>query len=69
MDKERQERYIENFRRLIRCETVSDPECGSPPENFEKFRELLWEMFPNIRKACELEIIDGAAYKKVPDTR
>ena len=64
MDKERQERYIENFRRLIRCETVSDPECGSPPENFEKFRELLWEMFPNIRKACELEIIDGAILLK-----
>ena len=64
MDKERQERYIENFRRLIRCETVSDPECGSPPENFEEFRELLWEMFPNIRKACELEIIDGAILLK-----
>ena len=64
MDKERQERYIENFRRLIRCETVSDPECGSPPENFEKFRELLWEMFPNIRQACELEMVDGAMLLK-----
>ena len=60
MDDQRQERYIENFRKLIRCETVSDPDCGSPQENFDKFRELLWEMFPNIRSACEFELIDGA---------
>ena len=64
MDDQRQERYIENFRKLIRCETVSDPDCGSPQENFDKFRELLWEMFPNIRSACEFELIDGAMLLK-----
>ena len=60
MDTGRQERYIEAFRKLIRQETVSDPDCGSSPEDFAKFRELTWELFPNIRKACEFRDFDGA---------
>ena len=44
MDKERQEKYIEHLQRMIRIETVSDPECGSGAENFAEFRELLWEL-------------------------
>lgn len=61
---ERTEKYTDSFRQMIRLETVSDPECGSPPENFEKFRELMWKLFPNIRKACELKEIDGALLLK-----
>ncbi len=64
MDKERQERYIETFRKLIRMETVSDPDCGSSPEDFENFRRLTWEMFPNIREACEYREFDGAMVLK-----
>jgi len=64
MDNGRRERYIENFRRLIRLETVSDPDCGSSPEDFAKFREVTWEMFPNIRKACEFRDFDGAMLLK-----
>ncbi len=64
MDAERQERYIENFCKLIRMETVSDPSCGNSPEDFAKFRELTWELFPNIRKACEYREFDGAMVLK-----
>ena len=64
MDSERQGRYTENFRKMIQLETVSDPDCGSPAENFEKFRELLWDLFPNTRKACEVKLIDGAILMK-----
>lgn len=60
MEDNRQERYIEHLQKMIRLDTVSDPECGSPAENFEKFRELLWELFPHIREACELRDFDGA---------
>ena len=41
MDKERQAKYIEHLQKMIRIETVSDPDCGSSAENFEQFRELL----------------------------
>ena len=64
MNKERQERYIENFRKIIKMETVSDPTCGNSPEDFEKFRKLTWELFPNIRKACEYREFDGAMVLK-----
>ena len=36
MDKERQAKYIEHLQRLIRIETVSDPECGSSAEAVPK---------------------------------
>ena len=60
MNNERQARYVETFRKIIRMETVSDPACGNSPEDFAKFRELTWELFPNIRKACEYREFDGA---------
>lgn len=60
MDAARQERYIDNFRKLIMQKTISDPDCGSSPEDFAKFRELTWELFPAIRKACEYREFDGA---------
>lgn len=60
MDAARQERYIEGFRRLIMQETISDPDTGSSPEDFAKFREITWEMFPDIRNACEFRDFDGA---------
>jgi carboxypeptidase PM20D1 len=61
---ERTEKYIDSFRQMIRVETISDPDCGSPQENFEKFHELMWKLFPNIRKACELTEIEGALLLK-----
>ena len=64
MDKDRQSRYIEHLQKLIRIETVSDPECGSSPENFAEFRRLLWELFPDIKEACELREFDGALLLK-----
>ena len=45
-------------------ETVSDPDCGNGPEDFAKFRELTWEMFPDIRKVCEYREFDGAMLLK-----
>ena len=64
MDKERQEKYIEHLQRMIRIETVSDPDCGSSPENFAEFRELLWELFPAVKENCELREFDGALLLK-----
>ena len=54
MDRDRQNRYIENLQRMIRLETVSDPSCASGPENFRQFRELLKEIFPHIFGTDEL---------------
>lgn len=51
--------YAENLQKLIRIDTVSDPDCGSSQEKFEELRSLLWEMFPNIREACELKDFGG----------
>ena len=64
MDTARQEKYIENFRKIIMQQTVSDPDCGSSPEDFAEFRKLTWELFPNIRKACEFRDFDGAMLLK-----
>ena len=65
MDTDRQERYTAEFQRIIRHATVSDPDCGNSPEDFAKFRELTWELFPNIRKACEFyKEIEGAMLLK-----
>ena len=60
MDKERQAKYIEHLQRMIRIETVSDPDCGSSEENFAEFRELLWELFPALKEVCEFRDFDGA---------
>lgn len=60
----RQTKYIEDFRRMIQLETISDPENGSPAENFTRFHELMWELFPNIRNACELREFNGSLLLK-----
>lgn len=60
MDSEKNRAYAESLQKLIRIETVSDPDCGSSPENFEELRRLLWELFPHIRDACELKDLGGA---------
>ena len=60
MEKSRQERYIENLQKMIRLDTVSDPERGSSPENFEKFRSLMRELFPDIFAACEITDFNGS---------
>ena len=54
MAKRSTEEYAARLRQMIMIETVSDPKCGSPRENIESFRKLMWELFPNLRKACEL---------------
>ena len=64
MGSERQDRYIESFQKMIRIDTVSDPENGSPPENFESFRSLLWELFPHIKEACEVRDFNGSLLMK-----
>ena len=43
---------------MIRCKTVSSrDERLMQPEEFDKFRELLAELYPNVHKACETERI------------
>ena len=64
MDRDRQNRYIENLQRMIRLETVSDPSCASSPENFRQFRELLRELFPHIFGACEVREFNGSLLMK-----
>lgn len=64
MSAERQDRYIEALQRMIRIDTVSDPENGSCPENFVKFRELLWDLFPHIKDACKVMDFDGSVLMK-----
>ena len=64
MDAVRQDRYIENLRKLIQIGTVSDPDCGNSPADFAKFREAVWEMFPDIRRVCEYRDFDGAMLLK-----
>ena len=64
MDSERQDRYIEAFQKMIRIDTVSDPNNGSDPENFAKFRELMRELFPHIWDVCETREFDGSLLMK-----
>ena len=58
------DRYIETLQKMVRIETVSDKDCGSPKENFDTFHELMWELFPNIRNACELKDFEGSLLLK-----
>lgn len=64
MSNERQDRYLGSFQKMIRIDTVSDPNNGSDPEQFEKFRGLLWELFPNIKEACEVRNFNGSLLMK-----
>ena len=60
MSMERQDRYVSAYQKMIRIDTVSDPDNGSDPENFKKFRDLMWELFPHIKDACEVREFDGS---------
>ena len=57
---DRQQKYISTLQQMIRIETVSDPQNASDPENFKRFHELMWELFPHIREACELKEFNGS---------
>lgn len=59
MGNERQQKYIETLQKMIRLDTVSDPDNGSDPENFARFRELMRELFPAIHNACEIKDFNG----------
>lgn len=61
---DRRERYIDQLQRMIRVDTVSDPGCRSDEASFERFRELLWELFPHFREACELRDFNGSLLLK-----
>lgn len=52
------EKAIEHFAEMIRCKTVSshNPELQDEKE-FEKFRELLKKLYPNVHKTCAMERI------------
>ena len=58
--KDRQQKYISALQQMIRIETVSDPQNASDPENFKKFHELMWELFPHIRDACGMKEFNGS---------
>lgn len=60
MSSEKQEKYIEALQKMIRLETVSDPLCCSPAENFDEFRKLMRELFPHIHEACKIKEFDGS---------
>ena len=64
MSSDRQDRYIEAFQKMIRIDTVSDPDNGSDPENFARFRGLMWELFPHIKEACEVKDFNGSLLMK-----
>ena len=54
-------RAVETFQRMIQCRTISydDPELRDEQE-FEKFRALLDERFPQVASACEKHLISPA---------
>lgn len=49
---------------MIRIDTVSDPDNASDPASFAAFRELMWELFPHIKDACEITDFDGSLLLK-----
>ena len=53
-----QDKAVENLREMIRCKTVSNsnPDLIDEAE-FERFRELLPRLYPNIHRVCERERI------------
>ena len=64
MDKDRKTAYTETLRKMVMHKTISDTECGSTLVEFEDFRALLWELFPNVRNKCELWELNGALLLK-----
>ena len=64
MAKKTTEQYAAHLQQMIRIETVSDPVCGSPRENVEQFRKMMWEMFPALKNACELQEFEDSVLLK-----
>ena len=58
--------YAEQLQRMIQLQTVSDPDCRSPQKNFDRFRSLLWDLFPHLRGVSELTEFDGSILLKWP---
>ena len=57
-DPERAERYAQSLSRMVRYETVSDPEKGQR-KKFLGFHRLLEELFPLVHEKLEKTEIDG----------
>ncbi len=55
--------YAEQLSRLIRCETVSEKEQKDPTK-FERFHEVLWEVFPRLRETVTAEVFHGSLLMK-----
>ncbi|MBQ3290889.1 MAG: M20/M25/M40 family metallo-hydrolase [Mogibacterium sp.] len=60
MDDNRQQQYQEALSRMVRMETVSDPDGNNDMDKFNRFHELLKELFPNIHNACKIKEFDGS---------
>ncbi len=61
-----EQKAIDDLAQMIRCKTVSSrDESMRDEKEFEKFRALLKELYPNIHKTCSLERIarTGLLYK------
>ena len=58
--------YAERLQKMIQLETVSDPKCGSPQENFEAFHDLLCKLFPNLYKVCTVQDFHGSLLLRWP---
>lgn len=59
-------RAAESLRRMVRCKTVSSYDKAEIDEaEFEKFRALLAELYPNIHRTCTLDHIgdNGLLYR------
>jgi carboxypeptidase PM20D1 len=63
---ERRQAYTAALQRMIQIETVSDPDRRSPQENFNAFRALLKELFPDVFTACEVMEFDGSLLLRWP---
>lgn len=51
--------YARKLSRMVRCETVSQPN-QTDKSKFYRFHELLRELFPHIFAVCEFEDFDGS---------
>lgn len=50
------DRVVDSLARMVRCKTVSYRDKALVDEReFEKFRALLAERYPNVHRVCELE--------------
>lgn len=63
-----EQRAVESLQAFVRCKTVSYRQSGLADEaEFEKFRELLVQRYPNIHNACERSMVgdSGVLYRWV----